>query len=217
MAAEIPAVPTLIQRHIFGLKSDVRNHLHYLEDHVVVYSAGHCVVVYNLETKQQRFIHGSNLHGPQGRTEIVAMDVSPNKRYIAISERSERAQVLIYDARTLKRRKTLTTSDCVSREYVCVAFSPDSKSILTLGGGPDNVLINWQWQKSKPIHMVKLDGDAVVTQCSFCPGDPTLMALTGRNFLKFCRMEPESSLLQVVDANLRGQKEEDYVGHVWAR
>jgi len=149
MAAEIPAVPTLIQRHIFGLKSDVRNHLHYLEDHVVVYSAGHCVVVYNLETKQQRFIHGSNLHGPQGRTEIVAMDVSPNKRYIAISERSERAQVLIYDARTLKRRKTLTTSDCVSREYVCVAFSPDSKSILTLGGGPDNVLINWQWQKKQ--------------------------------------------------------------------
>ena len=49
--------------------------LHLVDDNVILYPAGHLVVLYNVETRQQRFIFGSE------GSEITALAVSPNKRY----------------------------------------------------------------------------------------------------------------------------------------
>ena len=50
-----PPVPIALQ-HVFGLKGDVKNNIHYLDDTHVLYPAGYSIVLYNTERKTQKFI-----------------------------------------------------------------------------------------------------------------------------------------------------------------
>lgn len=94
-------VSTIVEPNfVFGLKSDVSDNICYLDEHNVIYPAGSSVVIYNIQQKTQRFIHGTE--GSQGFT---ALAVSPNRRYVAIAEKAERASVTIYDLHSLKKRK----------------------------------------------------------------------------------------------------------------
>ena len=94
---------TMSPRHTFGLKADVKDNVHYLDEQTVLYPAGHNVVIFNTEQKTQRFISGTE------KTEgITAIAVSPNKKYVAVAERAaegEKALVTVFDLHTLKRRK----------------------------------------------------------------------------------------------------------------
>lgn len=215
------SAPMLQHNHIFGLKSDVANNIHFVEDNQVLYPAGHNIIIYNLHTKTQRFIHGSDVNGLQGRTEITALAVSPNKRYVAIAERGrERAVCHVYDVRKLKKRKTLNTSEVHSREFTSLCFSPDSKFLLTQGGssthGNELVLVNWLWSKSKAIQITPIETrNQPIYQCSFCPADPTLVCVTGRNVLKFFRVDNSATILSEIEASMLGKESQDYLCHEW--
>ena len=50
--------PELVHRHIFGLKSDVKNNFFWLDDNKILYPAGHTIVIYDIEQKVQQFIFG---------------------------------------------------------------------------------------------------------------------------------------------------------------
>ncbi len=174
--------PSLILSHVFGARSDVPNNVHFVDENIVLYPAGHCLILHDTETKSQRFIYGSKASvGGRGnlmevslsglssvtggapgqaslaRTEITAVAVSPNKEHIAVAERGERASILIYDAKTLKKKKILSTSEAASKEYVSLAFSPDSKYLLSQGGSPNFSLINWAWDQVKPLDSVRTE------------------------------------------------------------
>ena len=87
----------LTHRHIFGLKGDARNHLHYVDESILAYPCGHNTVLYNSETREQQLIHG--MHQPPLVSEgITALGVTSNRRYLAVAERSERGIVNLYDA-----------------------------------------------------------------------------------------------------------------------
>jgi hypothetical protein len=45
---------------MFGLKNDVRNNLHYMSDNVLLYPAGHNVVMYHIDEKTQNLIPGKS-------------------------------------------------------------------------------------------------------------------------------------------------------------
>jgi hypothetical protein len=47
------AAGALMLRHVFGLKGDVRNNVHYYDESHVLYPAGQNIVVFNLETRTQ--------------------------------------------------------------------------------------------------------------------------------------------------------------------
>ncbi|KAI9344641.1 quinon protein alcohol dehydrogenase-like superfamily [Obelidium mucronatum] len=83
------------------------------------------------------------------------MSVAPNKRYVAIAERGEKPVAAIYDLHTLRRRKALSPSDTDSKEFVCMAFSTDSKYVLTQTGAPDWTLYYWTWEKTKLMASVR--------------------------------------------------------------
>mgnify|MGYP001221119778 CR=1 FL=1 len=78
----------------------------------MVYPAGATIVVYNTDTRTQRFIMG-----PEGAV-YTAMAVSPNRRYVAVAERGVVPAVSIYDLHTLKRRKVgdLTSKNSEERK-----------------------------------------------------------------------------------------------------
>ena len=47
---------------------------------------------------------------------ISCLSVSPNRRFIAVAEKSERGVVSIYDSSTLRRRKVLNFAELESKE-----------------------------------------------------------------------------------------------------
>ena len=52
------------------------------------------------------------------------------------------------------------SADVMSKEFVCLAFSPDSKGLLTHGGAPDWTLVYWVWEKAKVGAVSKSSGAA---------------------------------------------------------
>lgn len=43
-------------RHVFGLRPSVRAGLHVLDDGIILFAAGNCLVLHSLEARTQRFI-----------------------------------------------------------------------------------------------------------------------------------------------------------------
>jgi hypothetical protein len=100
----------LLSRLVFGLKSNIKDNLHYLEDGSYVYPAGHTVAIISSDGKTHRFIPGT----PECDG-ITAIMLSPNKKLLAVAERAEKAVVAVYDMQTLKRRKQLVAADVGSK------------------------------------------------------------------------------------------------------
>jgi len=79
---------------------------------------------------------------------ITSLCVSPNRRFIAVSEKSERGIVYIYDSTTLRKRKVLNFAELESKEVIHVCFSQDNKLCLMQGGAPDYSLVLWNVEKT---------------------------------------------------------------------
>eukprot|EP00964_Phaeocystis_antarctica_P140150 scaffold104937_cov75-Phaeocystis_antarctica.AAC.10 len=180
----------------------------------VLYPAGHNVVIFNTEQKTQRFISGTE------KTEgITAIAVSPNKKYVAVAERAaegEKALVTVFDLHTLKRRKVLqaVASDVMSREFVCLAFSPDSKGLLTHGGAPDWTLVYWLWEKAK-VGAVSKSSNAqnAVYQVSFNPVDNMVVCVTGDGICRFLRITDQT--LKPLPGAMGKREPQAYLCHAW--
>ena len=108
---------------MFGASGGARGGLAYADESTLAYLAGHSLVLYQTDTRTQRFVQagaaasagGSGAEG--GRPTGFA--VCPAKHLLALAERggggsggsnsgNGRATVTVYDLQTLKRRKILT-------------------------------------------------------------------------------------------------------------
>ena len=205
----------MVTRHVFGLKPDVRGNVWYLDEQTVLYPAGHNIVIFNTEQKTQKFIAGTE------KTEgITAMAVSPNKKYVAVAERAaegEKALVTIFDLHTQKRRKVLqaVSADVQSKEFVCLAFSPDSKGLLTQGGAPDWTLVYWLWEKAKvgAVSKTSTQQNAAIYECSFNPIDNTVVCVTGDGVCKFLRITDQT--LKPLPGAMGKREPQAYLCHAW--
>ena len=50
---------TVSPRFIFGVNGELKNNLYLVDEHKILYTAGHNVVVYSTEEKNQYFLAGS--------------------------------------------------------------------------------------------------------------------------------------------------------------
>jgi WD40 repeat protein len=129
-------------------------------------------------------IHGLNSGGNTeiGHSEgITALAVSPNRRTIAIAER---AAVTLYDvAQPSKRRRVLQHTDIGSQEIRFVAFSGDSKQVLTVGGAPSWTMVLWTTDRAaKVTATIKLAPQLVSAMVSSRP----MMSSIVMSNLPFC-------------------------------
>ena len=160
------AATLLSPKHIFGFGALVSDNVHFVDDGVLLYPAGHGVVTLNLGVNIQKFIHAT-----PDSFGVTSVAVSPSKRYAAVAEQgSQRGVISVYDLHTLKRRKTFTSSEVQSRKYVSMCFSADNKLLLTLSGGPDYSLVAWQWEKSKMVASINCATDNQGIFYFFCWG-----------------------------------------------
>ena len=107
----------LLHRHLFGIKVDGREPIWYIDDQTVLYPAGHNTVIFNLEQRIQRFLPGTDK-----TEEITAVAVSPNKKFVAIAEKSDKGVITVFDLHSLKRRRLLTATDSMSK----ASFTPST-------------------------------------------------------------------------------------------
>jgi WD40 repeat protein len=154
------------------------------DEHRVIYPAGHNIVMYNTEDKGMSFFPG--LEGSQGFT---CLALSPSKRYLAVAERADRAIIFVYDMHTMRRKKTLTTTDCMSQEYISISFATgqEGKYLVSMGGAPDWILVYWQWERPKVIATIKVSTSAPVYQVSFNIHDVNggIIATGGNNVFRW--------------------------------
>eukprot|EP00051_Salpingoeca_urceolata_P005695 m.76025 g.76025 ORF g.76025 m.76025 type:complete len:1203 (+) comp14501_c0_seq2:245-3853(+) len=195
---------------VFGVKADVTNNVCFVDEQNIVYPGGANAVIYNVDQQTQRFVPGTE----RSTGGISAMAVSPNRRYVALAERATKPTITIYDLHSLKKRKVLTQSDSQCTEFVCIAFSPDSKYLVTQGGAPDWTLHYWTWEKSKGPEAVtrsSLQADTPVYHVSFNPQDNTHICVTGQGIFKLFRYV-EGNLKQLAFTKLEPQ---NYLCHAW--
>lgn len=105
-----------------------------------MYPAGHNIIIYNIDEKQQQTISGRSLLligvGIEGSEGITALTVSPGKKYLAVCERSSvRAVCSIYDLSNLRRKRVLSSEEHKqSAEFISCNFSPtnEKSQLVTL-------------------------------------------------------------------------------------
>ncbi|VEL26839.1 unnamed protein product [Protopolystoma xenopodis] len=145
-------------KQVFGFRTGIAGSVVFLDEQTLVFPCGSNLVLYNMEHRIQRFVAG--LDKSFGMT---AMAISPNRRYVALAEKtSERSVITIYDLQALKRKKIIYPNDIHGGEFVSVVFSPDSKYIAAQSSEPDWLMIYWSWEKNKQLAVVKTSmGNAV--------------------------------------------------------
>ena len=148
------------------------------------------------------------------------MALSHNKNFLAVCERSEKAICSIYNMKTLKRKKVITTDHITDKEFISVAFSHQNEKghLLTLSGGQDATVILWQWNKGKCIAYQKLglsEGQTLY-QASFYNLDFNSLIITGNGVYKYYKLKdnglrPEHSTLAKKESHISN----NYTCHTW--
>ncbi|KAF5888302.1 cilia- and flagella-associated protein 57, partial [Clarias magur] len=195
-------------QHVFGLRTGVKNNLHFTDEQTVVFPCGNNCARYNIHQRCYKFISGTERS--QG---MQALAISPNWRYLAVSECGERGTITVYDLQheQSRKRKVLTGGDVGVQEFVCTAFSSDSKYLLGQGGGPDWTLFYWMWEKNRVMATVKSTNSGPVHQVSFNPQDNTQICVSGYGTFKLFRYV-DGALKQTNSAKLETQ---NILSHAW--
>eukprot|EP01135_Chromosphaera_perkinsii_P003926 Nk52_evm27s262 gene=Nk52_evmTU27s262 len=180
----ISSIAAASHNFCFGIKADVQGGASYLDEQTVIYPAGANTILYNIQLKTQKFIPGTE--GCQGTT---ACCLSPNRRYAAIAEKGASPTITIYDLNTLRKRKTLSNTIIKSEAFISMAFSQDSKYLITQGGAPDWTLLYWTWEKSKAMaHCCSaVNMEKGVHNVAFNPHDSTQLSVIGDGVFRLYR------------------------------
>lgn len=91
---------------------------------------------------------------------MLALSISPNRRYLAISETvQEKPLITIYELSSIpcRKRKILNNFDFPVQRFTSMAFSPDSKYLLTQTSPPESNLVYWLWEKQKVMAIIRTD------------------------------------------------------------
>ena len=170
----------LSHRFIWGVNAaGVKGCVHFHDDSTVVYSVGHTVVLYNSSERQQRFIAGSS-----EALGFSAIALCPSKRFIAVAEKADRASIVVYDLRTLRKRKNLSQPDASCSRYANICFSQDNETLVAItGDGATPSLVTWRWAKGKVSATVALQEGppgSVYFECLYSPLDNIISTSSAR-------------------------------------
>uniref|UniRef100_A0A3B5QF64 Cilia and flagella associated protein 57 n=1 Tax=Xiphophorus maculatus TaxID=8083 RepID=A0A3B5QF64_XIPMA len=190
---------------IFGLRKGVKNNLCFVDEQTVVFPSGNSCVIHNTVQRWQRFIPG--LEGSLG---LRALALSPNQRYLAVSEKAEKASVTVFDLHQEHgmKRNVLTAGDFLVQEFLSIAFSPDSKYLIGQSGAPEWLLIFWSWEKNKLLATEKTtNSNNPISQVShFSPHNNMQVCVSGNGIFKLFRYSEgnlkQNSIAKVESINI---------------
>ncbi|CAG9325772.1 unnamed protein product [Blepharisma stoltei] len=168
---------TLIKVH--GYRSfDSRNNLKYTSTGQVVYPAAALGIVMDPASRQQKFFQ---MHDD----DVVCLAIHPNRKIVATGQmahigKSRELEIHVWDSDTLQGISCL--SGFHRRAIKHVGFSPDGKSLLSIGEDDDHSLAVYEWQAKRMICNSKVEKEPVLG-ASFISN--TDLAVYGAKFIKF--------------------------------
>ncbi|KYN38346.1 WD repeat-containing protein 65 [Trachymyrmex septentrionalis] len=177
---------SLQTRVLYGLKTDIANNAHYITDAEVLYPVGNAIAIHNILQRQQKLIRL-----PERYYDANGMCVSPNKKFVAISDIGDKPTISIYDITSLKRRKLLGIPfDAPGvTSFTCISFTFDSKNLVAITSEPDQTMLFYNWEKGKVESTFKLANPqnplAIADVLSCNPTDATVVAVGGAYTFKF--------------------------------
>ncbi|NXT45627.1 CFA57 protein, partial [Pluvianellus socialis] len=165
----------------------------------------------HLEQKWHKFIPGT-----EKSRGVQALAVSPNRRYLAVSETlAEQPVLTVYELSAVpaRRRRTLAAAAGLpAREAVSLAFSPDCRYLAAATAPPEGHLTYWLWEKQRLMAVVRVEASGSgVCQVSFGPQDNGQVCITGNGFFKLFKYS-EGTLKQT---NLQKGEPQNYLCHAW--
>ncbi|KAJ3192775.1 Cilia- and flagella-associated protein 57 [Irineochytrium annulatum] len=146
------SIASVSHTHVFGLSaSTAKDNIFYVDENTIVFPAGCNIVgtVADIEQKMQKFIPASDK--AEG---ISAITVSPDRHVFAVSEKSTRPSISVYDLHSFRKRRTVhqtTESQGLAKEFVSLAFSSDARYLAAQLGAPEWLLHYFAWEKGKLI------------------------------------------------------------------
>ena len=72
--SSIMSIASVTHKYAFGIKADCKDNVHWLDENSILYPSGNNVIIYNSETKTQKFIQASEKSGG-----ITSLTVSANR------------------------------------------------------------------------------------------------------------------------------------------
>ncbi|XP_015249885.1 PREDICTED: cilia- and flagella-associated protein 57 [Cyprinodon variegatus] len=186
---------------VFGPRS---GGLELLDENTVLFTCGSRCVMQHCAQRWQRFLPGSDRS-----VGFCSMALSPNRRYLAASEKADKASIIVFDLQHQqgKKRKVLTSGDLLVQEFLSMAFSPDSKYLIAQSGAPEWMLMIWFVEENKVLATVKTTiSNNPVTQISFNPHNNLQICVSGNGVFKMFRHSGgvlrQSSIAKVESVNL---------------
>ena len=224
---------TLQSKFISGLKSDVTNNIFFLDDNQVVYPAGHNIVLYHMEEKNQKTY--PCIEGSEG---ITAMALSENRRHLAVAEKTDKVPVFtIYrvdddrsgneerktDAKMLKRRRMMCSTELKNHKaWISMAFCRHNDNLLaTLSDENEQAVYIWQVDKQRFVCQQSLShatGHARGLQVQFSNISPDVLLVTGEQTYKYFVKKDDNLTLQTRAINKKEYSHisQNYTAHCWA-
>ncbi|KAM0726478.1 Cilia and flagella-associated protein 57 [Formica fusca] len=176
---------SLQTRVLYGLKTDIIGNAHYITDAEILYPVGNVLAIHNILQYQQKLIRLPD------KQHVNVICVSPNKKYVALSEVGDKPTISVYDLNSLKRRKLLGIpfdAPGVNR-FTSIGFTFDSKNLVAITGEPDQTMLFYNWEKGKVESTSKLanpQNPLAIAEILACnPTDSAVVAVGGPYNFKF--------------------------------
>ncbi|XP_065072592.1 cilia- and flagella-associated protein 57 [Ochlerotatus camptorhynchus] len=175
---------SIVPKNVFGLRTDILGNVHFTTKQEIIYPVAGVLAIHDFATNKQKFLRFPENYHPE---RIV---VSPDRKYIAISEKSadNKSLINIYDIATLKKRKTLQLPpDCPNTQIGNICFTYDSRGIAVLSVEPDAFLSIFSFDKNESLIIGRASNSSQQGQANYLscnPGDATIVAVGGYYMLK---------------------------------
>ncbi|XP_040421976.1 cilia- and flagella-associated protein 57 isoform X2 [Cygnus olor] len=196
---------------VFGCRPRVGGGVCFVGEREVLHAAGAGCARLHTEHRRQAF-----LPGREKSRGVQALAVSPDRRFLAVSETAaEEPALTVYElaaGQPPRRRRALAAAELPAREAaVSLAFSPDCRHLAAATGPPEVVLAYWLWDKRRLVAAARLQAPGGGCQVSFSPQDNARICITGNGYFKLFKYS-EGTLKQT---NLQKGKPQNYLCHAW--
>ncbi|KAJ3013942.1 Cilia- and flagella-associated protein 57 [Thoreauomyces humboldtii] len=219
------SIASVAYSHVFGVNTKIRRNIYYVDQHTLMYSAGCNIISANVEGGAQRYI-------PITGYGITALDLSLDRRLFAAGERGApwdstsrmskaertgtRPGVSVYEGHTSRKRRTLYAVDsCVSKEFLGISFSSDTKYMAAQGGAPDWLLHFYVWEKGKLLATISTSPseqiENAVLEIGINPMDETEICVLADGTARIYRYQEGGLAL----SNLKGIEDDEIICYTW--